>query len=118
LGGCLKTTKLWAVYFCEVVGGTTMAAYLLAKIEEVTDAAGLGQYREQVAPLVAQYGGRYLAAGVAENKEGDWGPGVNVVIEFPSLERAREWYDCAEYRPLKELRQRSARVNLAFLDGM
>lgn len=55
---------------------------------------------------------------MAENKEGDWGPGVNVVIEFPSLERVREWYDCAEYRPLKELRQRSARVNLAFLDGM
>jgi len=95
-----------------------MAAYLLAKIEEVSDAAGFGQYREQVAPLVAQYGGRYLAVGAAEEKEGHWGAGTDVLIEFPSLERARAWYDCAEYRPLKELRQRSARVNLAFLDGM
>jgi len=95
-----------------------MAAYLLGKIEEVSDAAGFGQYREQVAPLIAQYGGRYLAVGEAEEKEGHWGPGTSVLIEFPSLERAQAWYDSAEYGPLKELRQRSARGNIVFLNGM
>ena len=94
-----------------------MAAYLMGQIEEVTDAAGFGQYREQVGPLIAQYGGRFLAVGEAGENEGRWGPETYVLIEFPSLERAREWYGCAEYRPLKELRQRSARVNLVLVEG-
>lgn len=95
-----------------------MAAYLVAQIEEVTDAAGYEQYREQAGPLATQYGGRFLAAGQAEAKEGRWGPGTYVIIEFPSLERAEAWYDSAEYRPLKELRQRSTRGNIVFLNGM
>jgi uncharacterized protein (DUF1330 family) len=77
-----------------------MAAYPVAQIEEVTDAAGFGQHREQVGPLLAQYGGRYLAAGEPEEQEGRLGPGAYVLIEFPSMERARAWYDCnSAYRP-------------------
>lgn len=95
-----------------------MVAYLIGQIEEVTDSAGFNQYREQVGPVLAKYGGRYLAVGQGENKEGRWGPATYVLLEFPSLERAQEWYDSAEYRPLKELRQRSARGNIVFLNGM
>ena len=38
-----------------------MAAYLVVEITDVSDETGLGQYAEQVAPLVERYGGRYLA---------------------------------------------------------
>jgi uncharacterized protein (DUF1330 family) len=95
-----------------------MAAYVLAQIDEVTDAAGFGQYHDQVVPLLAKYGGRYVAVGQVEEEEGHWPSGTSVVIEFPSLERIQAWYDSAEYRPLKELRQRSTHSRLAFLNGM
>jgi uncharacterized protein (DUF1330 family) len=95
-----------------------MPGYIVAQIEEVTDPAALDRYREQVGPLVAQYGGRYLAAGPAEGKEGSWRGGVFVVIEFPTKDRAQEWYDCAEYQPLKQLRKSSTRSNMVLVDGL
>jgi uncharacterized protein (DUF1330 family) len=95
-----------------------MAAHVLAQIDEVTDAAGFGQYHDQVVPVLAHYGGRYVAVGQAEEEEGHWAAGTSVLIEFPSLERIHEWCDSAEYQPLKALRQRSTHSRLAFLNGM
>jgi uncharacterized protein (DUF1330 family) len=95
-----------------------VAAYLVAEITEVLDPAGLEQYRQGVPAVVEQYGGRYLAVGPAEQHEGEWSPGVLVIIEFPSMQRAREWHDADDYRALKELRMRCARTNLVFVDGV
>jgi uncharacterized protein (DUF1330 family) len=89
-----------------------MAAYFLFDNVEVMDRAALGRYAGEASKLVAEHGGRYLAAAVApEVVEGD--PGLNqvVLIEFPDLESARAWYDSPAYRPLKELRQRAVRNN-------
>jgi uncharacterized protein (DUF1330 family) len=95
-----------------------MPAYLIAGLDEVKDAAGFEEYRVKVGPMIDRYGGRYLAAGPAQHAEGDWRPGVIALIEFPSMERLLEWYDSAEYQPLKELRMRSTRGSLAFMESM
>jgi uncharacterized protein (DUF1330 family) len=84
----------------------------------VYDEAGFGEYREKVAPLIVQYGGRMLAVGPASEKEGRWGPETYVPVEFPNIERAQEWYDCSDYQLLKQLRRHSARVNPALIEGM
>jgi uncharacterized protein (DUF1330 family) len=94
-----------------------MPAYLLAHLAAVTDATGFEEYRTKVQPLVHQYGGRYLAVGSPDVKEGEYQPIVVAVIEFPSLERLNAFYDAAEYQELKALRQRTTRGNLLFLDG-
>ena len=94
-----------------------MAAYLIAELAEVTDPTGFEEYRTKVRPMVEHYGGRYLAAGGPDVKEGDAQPMVVAVIEFPSMERLQAFYDAAEYQDLKALRQRSSRGNLLFLDG-
>ena len=36
--------------------------------------------------------------------EGEWGGNWTVVIRFPNKAVAEEWYNSAEYQPLKELR--------------
>ncbi|MDN5918796.1 MAG: DUF1330 domain-containing protein [Pseudonocardia sp.] len=36
--------------------------------------------------------------------EGDWAPKNNVVVAFPSMARAREWYRSAEYSSALEVR--------------
>jgi uncharacterized protein (DUF1330 family) len=40
-----------------------------------------------------------------------------VLIEFPSLEQARRWYESTEYRDLKALRRAATRCNAVFIDG-
>ena len=36
--------------------------------------------------------------------EGKWKYSRNVVIKFPSYEKALEWYNSEEYKPVKKIR--------------
>jgi uncharacterized protein (DUF1330 family) len=91
--------------------------YVIANVE-VLDAAGFEEYRARVPATIAAYGGRYLVrGGEIEVKEGGWSPRRLIVLEFPSLARAREWFASPEYQPLIALRQRAARTQLVFAEG-
>ena len=95
-----------------------MPAYLFANIE-VTDPALYEEYRKGVPATIAQYGGRYVArGGAAEGLEGGYAPKRVVLLEFPSLERAKAWWDSPEYRPLRAIRQRASRGDLILVDGL
>lgn len=95
-----------------------MPAYVIADVT-ITDPAGFEEYRQQVPATVAKYGGRFVVRGGAvETKEGDWRPKRLVVLEFPSLEQARRWYDSEEYRGPKALRLKTSRANLILAEGM
>jgi uncharacterized protein (DUF1330 family) len=95
-----------------------LAAYLIADVE-ILDAAAFEEYRARVPAVIAAYGGRYLVRGGAtEVKEGDWSPRRLIVLEFPSLARARAFYASAEYAPLLALRERSARTRLVVAEGV
>ena len=52
------------------------------------------------------------------NSNMDWQPERMIIIQSESAARAREWYDSAEYRPLRELRQRCAACKLIIVDGL
>jgi uncharacterized protein (DUF1330 family) len=95
-----------------------MPAYIIADVT-TTDQATMDEYRKQVPATVAQYGGRFLVRGGAhETVEGTWKPNRLIIIEFPSLARAREWYDCAEYKGPKDLRIKAGRTNLVMVEGV
>lgn len=94
-----------------------MAAYIIADID-VTDPAGFDEYRQQVAPMIAKWGGKYLVRGGAlEGLEGDWAPSRLVVLEFESLERAKEFYHSEAYRPVMAIRHKTAVSNLVIVEG-
>ena len=94
-----------------------MSAYLLVDIE-VTDPAAYEDYRSRVPALVAKHGGKYLVrGGPFEILEGDWSLNRLVVLEFPSMEAAKEFYDSEEYRPLKEIRVKATKSNVVLVDG-
>ena len=77
-----------------------MSAYVIVDIE-VTDPEAYEDYRSQVPALVAKHGGKYLVrGGPFEILEGDWSLNRLIVLEFPSMEAAKEFYDSEEYRPL------------------
>ena len=98
-------------------GETAMPAYFIVDLE-VTDPAGFDEYRQLVPATIQQYGGRYLVRGGAvETLEGDWQPKRVVVLEFPSLEQAKRWYNSEEYRDPKALRFKTAKSRLILVEG-
>jgi len=95
-----------------------MAAYLIAEID-VTDPQTFEEYRKQVPAVIAKYGGKYLVRGGAvESLEGGWAPKRVVVLEFPTMKQALEWYRSKEYGPLIELRQKASRGSLIAVEGV
>jgi uncharacterized protein (DUF1330 family) len=95
-----------------------MPAYLILDIH-VVDPEEYAAYRERAPATLEAYGGRYLVrGGEHEVVEGDWDPERVVVVEFPSVERAREWYASPEYRELAEMRQRAAPSQVLLVQGV
>lgn len=95
-----------------------MPAYLISQIE-VHDPVGYEEYRRLVGASLEKYGGRFIArGGRIDVLEGDWQPGRVVICEFESLERAREWYESAEYLPAMKVRQRTSDARIIVVDGL
>jgi uncharacterized protein (DUF1330 family) len=94
-----------------------MAAYILAEIE-ITDADGYKEYSAQVPVTIAKYGGRFLVrGGKAEALEGEWPQRRRVLLEFPSFEAAKRWWDSPEYEKPKAMRQAASNGRLILMDG-
>lgn len=95
-----------------------MAAYLIVDID-IIDPVRYEVYKDLAAPTLALYGGKYLArGGEVESLEGTWNMGRIVVVEFPSAERAREWWNSDAYKAAKKLRQSTARTNMILVQGI
>jgi uncharacterized protein (DUF1330 family) len=95
-----------------------MAAYLILDIH-VKDPEEYAAYREKAPATIEAYGGRYLVRGGAhEVVEGEWNPERVVVVEFPSAERAREWYQSPEYQAIVDMRKRAAPSECVLVEGV
>ena len=95
-----------------------MPAYIIADVT-TTDQATMDEYRKQVPATVAKFGGRFLVrGGTHQTVEGTWTPNRLVILEFPSMARAREWYDSAEYAGPKALRMKAGRTHLVMVEGV
>ena len=95
-----------------------MVAYVIVEIE-ITDPVGYEEYKKQAAATVHKYGGKYIVrGGKTEVLEGDWKPKRIVVLEFPTLERAREWLNSEEYQEPRKMRHRTAKTNMLVVEGV
>ena len=59
-----------------------------------------------------------LAAGLDESVHLLTPGGRLVVLEFESMQRAKEWLSCEEYREPRKLRHRTARTNMILVEGV
>jgi uncharacterized protein (DUF1330 family) len=95
-----------------------MAAYVIVDIQ-ISDSVTYEEYKQQAAGTVEAFGGRYIArGGTVETLEGDWVPGRTVLLEFPTLQRAKEWWGSDLYAPIRALRHRSARSRMIVVQGV
>jgi uncharacterized protein (DUF1330 family) len=95
-----------------------MAAYVILNID-VTNPERFAEYVKVAAATVASYNGKYLArGGRAEKLEGSWEPKRFVVLEFPTLQCAKDWWASEEYLRPKALRQSASATDLIVVEGV
>ncbi|MCU1681091.1 MAG: hypothetical protein JWQ81_1830 [Amycolatopsis sp.] len=96
-----------------------MTAYVLSEVQFL-DEELTARYRTLAQVAIEFHGGRYLVRGaLPEVVDGVWDAGKRlVVLEFPSTERVREWYDSPEYAEARELSRSALRRRLLFVDGV
>ncbi len=82
-----------------------MKYYAVVEIE-ITDRSWVAAYVQDVTRLVEQHGGRYLVrTSKIEKIEGQRKlPQVLVIVEWPSQEAAKDFYESDEYRPYRQSR--------------
>jgi uncharacterized protein (DUF1330 family) len=95
-----------------------MTAYVILEIE-VTDPIGYEDYKKLAPPAVMLYGGKYIArGGKSETLEGGWQPNRIVMLEFPSVEKAKAWINSPEYAAAKALRHQYAKSKAIVVEGL
>ena len=95
-----------------------MPAYIVVDIC-VNDPVRYEEYRRLAAPTITAYDGRYLARGGAVRVlEGGLSPNRTVVLEFPSVARAIEWWDSELYRPIRQIRYETADSKMFVVEGV
>ena len=94
-----------------------MSAYVIVEIH-IFDPAGYEEYKKLASATVEKYGGKYIVrGGRTEVLEGDWNPKRIVVLEFESMQRAKDWLYYAEYREPRKMRHRTAKTNMIVVEG-
>ncbi|QXE39623.1 DUF1330 domain-containing protein [Streptomyces sp. GMY02] len=97
-----------------------MNAYVIAESRILDSESGaLARYVEIALPSISRYDGRVIASGGSpEVAEGHWEPDVTfAVVEFPAMDRAREWYHSGEYAGALEIARTEMNRCLVFSEG-
>jgi uncharacterized protein (DUF1330 family) len=95
-----------------------MPAYVLAEIE-ITNPEGYKEYTKAVPATIEKYGGRFIhRGGPVSVLEGEWPERRRVLIEFPTAEAARKWFDSPEYDKPKAMRKANSDGRLLLLEGV
>lgn len=94
-----------------------MKAYIIVDVQ-VTDPARYEDYKKLTPGSLVAFEGKFIVrGGQTETLEGDWHPGRIVVLEFPSMERAKAWWSSDGYAPAKALRQAASITRMIVVEG-
>lgn len=95
-----------------------MSAYLIAKIR-ITDWEQYQNYVKVTPGIIAKFGGKFIArGGESITLEGPEEDRRVVLVEFPSLETAKEFYYSKEYQEAIKIRENAAEGSLIIVDGV
>ena len=95
-----------------------MTAYVIAHLQESAPHPEVAEYMERISGTFAPYGGQFLVhATQHEVKEGSW-PGHVVMIGFPGIDEAREWWASPAYQEIEPLRSRHIEGDIILVEGV
>ena len=91
--------------------------YIIGLIN-VSDQAKYGEYMKVSPAIIERFGGRFAArAGNTKVLEGQPVTGRVVIVEFPSFEKAEQFYNSPEYQSIRKLRDGAANVQFILIEG-
>ena len=95
-----------------------MAAYLITQVK-ITDPVEFKKYLKAFVAQLESFPGKTLATtDDIKVLEGEWPEGRTVIMEFPSKEKALEWYESKEYQEIAKIRLRSSEGTMILFDGL
>jgi uncharacterized protein (DUF1330 family) len=94
-----------------------MPAYLIGEIT-IHDRVEYEKYLAGVMDTFAPFDGRILvAADEVEVLEGPWPATRTVVLEFPSMDHAKRWYQSPKYQSIVQHRLKAATSRIVLAHG-
>lgn len=97
---------------------TSPKAYALAYLREVDLGDAIVEYMQRIDETLAPYGGRFLVhGGDLTPAEGTW-DGSIVIIEFPDVAAARDWYGSPDYQAILPLRTEHSQSIACIVEGV
>ena len=94
-----------------------MKGYWIAKVN-VDDQEAYKKYAKRAGPAITKYGGKFLVrGGKFEILEGKNEYERNIVLEFPSVDIAKKFYNSKEYQEAKSFRDGKADFNAIVIEG-
>jgi uncharacterized protein (DUF1330 family) len=96
--------------------GFDMAAYVIVMVEETTDIEEIKEYRRIGVPtMIAHKPNILLRMAKPETLEGKEVEGV-VLLEFPTMEAAKAWYNDPQYQEALSHRFKGAKCHAVIVD--
>ncbi len=90
--------------------------YAVVTIREIKDLKAFQEYAVVAQPLVERHGGRYLAVDkTPEVRSGAWPYVRTIIVAYPDLGAAQAFYNSAEYRAIKPIRERAIDANIVLV---
>ena len=95
-----------------------MAAYVISEVEVLYE-GHMQEYSDLAAASIAEHSGKYLARGAeVVMVEGAATNRKVVIVEFPSMQQAKQWYTSASYARALKVRNKALDRRLIFVEGI
>ncbi len=95
-----------------------MSAFLICDVD-VKNREKLLEYLALSEQTLAPYGGKFhVQAGALEVIEGDWNPKAIIIAEFPTTEKAKEWYGSKSYAEALKVKPDAMNRNMIVVEGL
>ena len=95
-----------------------MPAYMIVRVN-VTDMEQYGEYMKLTPAIIEKYGGKFVVRG--GEKVILEGPDVTdrmVVVKFPSVQVAKDFYNSEEYQHAISVRKDAAEASFVVVEGL
>ena len=93
-----------------------MSAYMIVQAD-ITNPERFPEYQKLAGPTVQKYNGKILGRGAPDSVEGQWGAPVVLIIEFESVEVAKDFFNSPEYTAAREARADTAKFVMSIIPG-
>ncbi|MEV4179406.1 DUF1330 domain-containing protein [Nonomuraea sp. NPDC049709] len=94
-----------------------MSAYLVIEATP-SDAEKFGEYERRALPIAVKFGGEAVARDADPLPiERDDKPALGVILKFPDKQAVRDYFDSAEYAPLRTFRQSFTKASALVIEA-